>query len=127
MHKLETLREAAEMIEDKIVQMCFETDPQVFVQWLRVMVGSATIEDDVILYQTIDGRTGGFDFRCDPSTKAVMVGFKTMSRGKWKKVERNSKSIRVKLSEIDRERLEAIATSRNLSLSELIRYWIRID
>jgi len=47
-----------------------------------------------------------------------------MSRGKWKKTERNSKSVRVKLSEVERERLEAIASSRNLSLSELIRYWI---
>ncbi|HET8688859.1 MAG TPA: hypothetical protein VFM18_19785 [Methanosarcina sp.] len=73
MHKLETLREAAEMIEDKIVQMCFETDPQVFVQWLRVMVGNATIEDDVVIYETLDGRRGGFDFRCDPSTKSVMI------------------------------------------------------
>lgn len=73
MHKIQTPKEAIEMIEDKIVSMCFEPDPQVFVSWLRVMVGNATIEDDVVLYRTIDGRTGGFDFRCDPSTKAVMV------------------------------------------------------
>jgi hypothetical protein len=27
-------------------------------------------------------------------------------------------------SKVERERIEAIASSRNLSLSELIRYWI---
>lgn len=73
MHELRTYEAIRDIFEDKIVSMCFEPDPQVFVQWFRVMVGSATIEDDVVLYRTIDGRTGGFDFRCDPSTKAVMV------------------------------------------------------
>lgn len=73
MHELRTYEAIRDIFEDKIVSMCFETDPQVFVSWLRVMVGSATIEDDVVLYQTLDGRTGGFDFRCDPSTKAVMI------------------------------------------------------
>ena len=58
MHKIQTPKEAIEMIEDKIVSMCFESDPQVFVSWLRVMVGNATIEDDVVLYRTIDGSTG---------------------------------------------------------------------
>jgi hypothetical protein len=47
-----------------------------------------------------------------------------MSRGKWKKSENRQKAILIRLSEIERERLEAIASSRNLSLSELIRYWI---
>jgi hypothetical protein len=47
-----------------------------------------------------------------------------MSRGKWKKDLKYQKKLQVWLSEIERERLEAIASSRNLSLSELIRYWI---
>jgi hypothetical protein len=47
-----------------------------------------------------------------------------MSRGKWKKAEKRQKAILVMLSEIERERLEAIASSRSLSLSELVRYWI---
>jgi hypothetical protein len=47
-----------------------------------------------------------------------------MSRGKWKKAEKRQKAILVMLSEVERERLEAIASSRNLSLSELVRYWI---
>ena len=52
------------------------------------------------------------------------IKFKNMSRGKWKKAEKRQKAILVMLSEIERERLEAIASSRNLSLSELVRYWI---
>jgi hypothetical protein len=47
-----------------------------------------------------------------------------MSTPKKKKLLNCSTRIGIRLSEIERERLEAIASSRNLSLSELVRYWI---
>jgi hypothetical protein len=47
-----------------------------------------------------------------------------MSTPKSKKLFNRSTVVRVRLSEVERERIEAIAFSRNLSLSDLIRYWI---
>jgi hypothetical protein len=47
-----------------------------------------------------------------------------MSTPRKKKLFKPRIKLQVWLSEIERERLEAIASSRNLSLSELIRYWI---
>lgn len=75
MHRIETVKEAAQLLEDKIVQMAFEPNPETFINWFRVMVGTATIEDNTVIYETLDGRRGGFDFRSDPSTKAVMIAF----------------------------------------------------
>lgn len=75
MHRIETIRDVSQLIEDKIVQMTFEPDSETFIKWFRVMVGNATIEDDIVVYETLDGRRGGFDFRSDPSTKAVMIAF----------------------------------------------------
>jgi len=75
MHRIETIRDVSQLIEDKIVQMTFEPNPETFIKWFRVMVGNATIEDDIVVYETLDGRRGGFDFRSDPLTKAVMIAF----------------------------------------------------
>lgn len=75
MHRIETIRDVSQLIEDKIVQMTFDPNPETFINWFRVMVGNATIEDDIVVYETLDNRRGGFDFRCDPSTKAVMIAF----------------------------------------------------
>jgi len=47
-----------------------------------------------------------------------------MSTPRKKKLFKPRIKLQVWLSEIERERLEAIASSRNLSLSELVRYWI---
>jgi hypothetical protein len=47
-----------------------------------------------------------------------------MSTPKSKKLFNRPTVVRVRVSEVERERIEAIASSRNLSLSELIRYWI---
>ena len=75
MQKIQTPREAIQLLEDKIVRMVFEADPEVFIMWFRVMVGSASIEDNIVLYETLDGRRGGFDFRSDPPTKTAMIAF----------------------------------------------------
>lgn len=75
MHEFQTVKAIREIFEDKIVQMTFESNPETFINWFRVMVGNATIEDDIVVYETLDDRRGGFDFRCDPSTKAVMIAF----------------------------------------------------
>lgn len=61
--------------EDRIVEMVFETDSTRFIQWLDLILEKAEISDDVVSYQTTDNRRGGFDWRCDPTTKAVMVAF----------------------------------------------------
>ena len=75
MHTFESVKTISKTFENKIVQMTFEPDPETFIKWFRVMAGTATIEDDIVVYETLDGRRGGFDFRSDPSTKAVMIAF----------------------------------------------------
>ncbi len=73
------------LIEDRIVEMVFESDPQLFINWLRLVTKTADIDDDNIVgyktfdnragYKTFDNRAGGFPFNCDPPTKATMIAF----------------------------------------------------
>jgi hypothetical protein len=64
------------LIEDRIVEMVFESDTQLFINWLRLVTKTADIDDDNIVgYKTFDNRAGGFPFNCDPPTKATMIAF----------------------------------------------------
>jgi hypothetical protein len=69
------MKEALELLKDKITQMVFESDLDIFVKWLKSITKDASADNEVIVYQTLGGRSGGFDFRCDPCTKAAMIGF----------------------------------------------------
>lgn len=64
-----------ELIEDRIVEMVFESDPQLFINWLKLVTKTADIEDNIVTYKTFDNRAGGFPFYCDPPTKATMIAF----------------------------------------------------
>lgn len=72
--------------EDRIVEMVFCEDKQVFTNWLKNLVQELEIDEDgVILFTSYGGNRGGLMFCSDPVTKAAMVGF-AITGGTWPRV-----------------------------------------
>jgi hypothetical protein len=65
-----------ERLENRLTEMIFENDINVFNNWFKLMVKKSEFDsDNVITFINHQGQSGGFDFNSDPVTKAAMIGF----------------------------------------------------